>query len=93
MSRIPVIEYEDAPPAESSAAKLKRKTLEEPFVPLGMLGFFAAVAYGGYAYKKRGQMSTSIYLMRLRVMAQSVVVGSITLGAAYTMFKTYNKEK
>lgn len=92
MSRIPVIEYEDAP-TESSAAKLKRKTLEEPFVPLGMLGFFGAVGYGAYAYKSRGQMSTSIYLMRLRVMAQSVVVGAITLGAAFTMFKNMNKEK
>lgn len=59
----------------------------------GMLGFFGAVGYGAYAYKRRGQMSTSIYLMRLRVMAQSVVVGAITLGAAFTMFKNMNKEK
>lgn len=92
MSRIPTIDYEDIP-MESSAEKLKRKTLEEPFVPLGMLGFFAAVGYGAYAYKSRGQMSTSIYLMRLRVMAQSVVVGAITLGAAYTMYRNLRKEK
>lgn len=47
------------------------------------------VGYGVYAFKNRGQMSTSVYLMHLRVGAQGAAVGTLTLGLLYTMYKEH----
>lgn len=54
----------------------------------------AAVGYGIYAYRRKGAMSTSVYLMQLRVGAQGAAVGVLTLGLLYAMGKQYfmNKE-
>lgn len=41
--------------------------------------------YGVYSYKKRGKMSTSVFLMQLRVAAQGTVVSALTIGLAYTL--------
>lgn len=49
----------------------------------------AAVGYGAYAYKNKGKMSTSIYLMHLRVGAQGAAVASLTVGLLYTMIDKY----
>jgi len=56
-------------------------------VAIGVLSM--AVGYGAYAYKNRGKMSTSVYLMQLRVGAQGCAVGALTLGLIYTMYKNY----
>lgn len=88
---VPRIDYEEF--NESPTDKLKRKALADPFVPIGILGFVGAVTWGAYAYKKRGNMSTSIYLMRLRVIAQTCVVGAMALGAGFTMLKSFAEEK
>lgn len=50
-----------------------------------MAGFIAAVGLGAYNYKNRGKMSTSMYLMQLRVMAQGTVVGALCLGMMYSI--------
>lgn len=52
----------------------------------------SALGYGFYKYKHRGNMSTSVYLMHLRVQAQSMVVGAMTVGVAYTLFRDYWKK-
>jgi len=48
---------------------------------VGLAGTLATLVYGAYAYRFRGPMSTSRYLMRLRVVAQGMVVGSMIIGA------------
>jgi len=48
-----------------------------------------AVAYGGYSYKNRGNMSTSVFLMKFRVIAQSMVVVALGVGISYSMFNDY----
>ncbi|XP_062523162.1 HIG1 domain family member 1A, mitochondrial-like [Corticium candelabrum] len=69
---------------ESNAAKLWRKTKAQPFVPLGLAGTAAAVAWGAYAYRSRpAGLSTSRYVMHLRVTAQSVIVGAMIVGAFF----------
>ncbi|XP_046847505.1 HIG1 domain family member 1A, mitochondrial-like [Xenia sp. Carnegie-2017] len=78
---------------ESETDKLLRKSRDQPFVPLGILGTVGALVYGAYAYKNRGPMSTSRYLMRLRVVAQSMVVGAIMIGVGYTTLKEKREEK
>ena len=51
----------------------------------GIAGTVAACVWGAIAYKNRGPaMTTSRYLMRLRVIAQSCVVGSIMAGIGVT---------
>ncbi|XP_033118414.1 HIG1 domain family member 1A, mitochondrial-like [Anneissia japonica] len=80
-------------PGESAVGKLSRKAAEDPFVPVGIAGFVVAVGYGAYAYRNRRGMSTSIYLMRLRVIAQTCVVGAMTLGVGYKMLaSTFKKD-
>nr|BAN20486.1 conserved hypothetical protein [Riptortus pedestris] len=80
---------------ESQGSKLSRKIAENPFMPVGILGLIGACAYGAYQFKNRGKMSTSVYLMQLRVGAQGAVVGTLTLGVAYTILRdhVFNKGK
>ncbi|KOB51771.1 Uncharacterized protein OBRU01_27266, partial [Operophtera brumata] len=56
-------------------------------------GCLAAVGYGGWAYKNRGAMSTSVFLMQFRVIAQGAAVGAITAGMAYTLYNNHFNKK
>ena len=51
-------------------------------------------AYGAYKFQHRGKMSTSVFLMQLRVAAQGTVVGSLAIGLGYTMLRDriFNKK-
>lgn len=60
---------------------------------IGIIGTVAACVWGAISYKHRGPMSTSRYLMRLRVIAQSAVVGSIMVGVGLTMLRDRNDNK
>ncbi|XP_033153335.1 HIG1 domain family member 1C-like [Drosophila mauritiana] len=73
----------------AQANKLSRKVRESPFMLVGIAGFVAAGLVGAYKYRNRGTMSTSVFLMQLRVAAQGTVVGCLTAGLAYTMAKEY----
>ncbi|XP_017466701.1 PREDICTED: HIG1 domain family member 1A, mitochondrial [Rhagoletis zephyria] len=74
---------------ESQGGKLSRKVKDSPFMVIGLAGFVAAGLIGAYKYKHRGTMSTSVFLMQLRVAAQGTVVGCLTLGLAYSMANEY----
>ena len=50
------------------------------YVCAGVGGLIGAVTYGILHYRKRGNMSTSVYIMHFRVIAQGMVVGAITVG-------------
>lgn len=56
---------------------------------LGLAGLVIACGVGAYKYKHRGAMSTSVFLMQLRVAAQGAVVSCLTLGLAYSMIDEY----
>ncbi|KAM8705682.1 hypothetical protein ACLKA7_010049 [Drosophila subpalustris] len=75
------------------ANKLAKKAKESPFMLIGIAGFIAAGAIGAYKYRHRGTMSTSVFLMQLRVAAQGTVVGCLTLGLGYQMAKEYIFDK
>ncbi|XP_026726373.1 HIG1 domain family member 1A, mitochondrial-like [Trichoplusia ni] len=86
----PVFDYHE----ESQSEKLARKTKESPFMILGIAGCLGSVAYGAYAYKNRGAMSTSVFLMQFRVIAQGTAVGALCAGMAYTLYNNhFNKPK
>ncbi|XP_029444184.1 HIG1 domain family member 1A, mitochondrial isoform X2 [Rhinatrema bivittatum] len=74
---------------DNRTAKLIRKTKESPFVPIGMAGFTAVVAYGLYKLKSRGNTKMSVHLIHMRVAAQGFVVGAMTCGVLYSMFREY----
>lgn len=73
----------------SQTSKLIRKFKETPFVPIGMGGFAAVVAYGLYKLKHRGNMKMSLHLIHMRVAAQGFAVGALTCGVLYSMYKEY----
>ncbi|XP_032885384.1 HIG1 domain family member 2A, mitochondrial [Amblyraja radiata] len=70
--------------------KLIRKTTENPFVPVGMLGTAAALTYGLIAFKQ-GKTRQSQLLMRTRIFAQGFTVVAILVGVLATAMK--RKEK
>ncbi|KAG8452579.1 hypothetical protein GDO86_004386 [Hymenochirus boettgeri] len=79
--------------ADSASSKLLRKSQESPFVPIGMAGFLAVVAYGLYKLRSRGDTKMSVHLIHMRVGAQGFVVGAMTFGVMYSMFKEYIKPR
>ncbi|XP_068628249.1 HIG1 domain family member 1A, mitochondrial [Battus philenor] len=81
----PVFDYRE----ESQADKLARKSKDSPFMIIGIIGLIGVCGYGAYMFKNRGKMSTSVYLMQLRVAAQGTVVSALTLGLAYALAKKH----
>lgn len=65
----------------------------ELFFFAAIAGLAAAVGYGAYKFNKKGKMSTSVFLMQLRVGAQGVAVGALTLGLLYTMVNEHILKK
>ncbi|KAG5274872.1 hypothetical protein AALO_G00141090 [Alosa alosa] len=74
---------------EEHTSKFMRKAKESPFVPIGMAGCLAIVAFGLYKLKSRGDTKMSVHLIHMRVGAQGFVVGAMTLGVAYSMYREY----
>lgn len=56
-------------------------------------GCAGAVGYGGWAYKNRGKMSTSVFLMQFRVIAQGTAVGALCAGMVYTLYNNHFNHK
>ncbi|KAB0796379.1 hypothetical protein PPYR_08080 [Photinus pyralis] len=74
---------------ESQSERLARKSKETPFFPIAIGVCAATCVYGAYMFKRRGKMSPSIFLMKMRVAAQGLAVGTLTLGLGYTMFNEH----
>ncbi|XP_020367522.1 HIG1 domain family member 1A, mitochondrial [Rhincodon typus] len=77
------------PSEDDQTSKLIRKSKESPFVPVGIAGFASVVAYGLYKLKMRGNRKMSVHLIHMRVAAQGCVVGAMTIGVLYSMYKEY----
>jgi hypothetical protein len=65
---------------KDQGSKFIQKAKEVQFVPIGMAGFAAIVAYGLYKLKTRGNTKMSIHRIHIHVAAQGFVVGAMTLG-------------
>nr|XP_053601887.1 HIG1 domain family member 1A, mitochondrial-like [Plodia interpunctella] len=74
---------------ETHGEKLARKAKESPFMIIALTGLVSAVGFGAYTYKKRGAMSTSVFLMKFRVISQGIAVGALTAGMAYTLYNNH----
>lgn len=74
---------------EENESKFWRKAKENPFVPVGMAGFFAIVGYRLLKMKSRGDTKMSVHLIHMRVAAQGFVVGAMTVGVLYSMYRDY----
>uniref|UniRef100_A0A2I3HF83 HIG1 domain-containing protein n=1 Tax=Nomascus leucogenys TaxID=61853 RepID=A0A2I3HF83_NOMLE len=66
-----------------------RKAKEALFVPVGIAGFAAIVAYGLYKLKSRRNTKMSIHLIHMRVAAQGFVVGAMTVGMGYSVYREF----
>lgn len=85
----PTFDYHE----ESQSERLARKSKESPFMVIGIAGLAAACGYGAYTYKRRGDMSTSVFLMRFRVIAQGTAVAALTAGMAYHLYNNHFNKK
>ncbi|XP_050604769.1 HIG1 domain family member 1C [Macaca thibetana thibetana] len=74
---------------EGQLSRLIRKSRDSPFVPVGIAGFVSVVSYGLYKLKYRRDQKVSIHLIHMRVAAQGFVVGAVTLGVLYSMYKDH----
>ena len=59
------------------------------YLNAGLAGCIGAVVYGTYQFRNKGEMSTSVYLMKFRVIAQAAVVVTLGLGVGYSMIDKY----
>ncbi|XP_067412340.1 HIG1 domain family member 1B [Emydura macquarii macquarii] len=79
-----------APEREGTVStKLLQKARAAPFVPAGAGAFAVVAAYGLHRLKARGRMKMSVHLIHTRVAAQACLVGALTLGASYSLYKDY----
>uniref|UniRef100_A0A2K6A2W1 HIG1 domain-containing protein n=1 Tax=Mandrillus leucophaeus TaxID=9568 RepID=A0A2K6A2W1_MANLE len=60
-----------------------------PFIPIGMAGFAAIVAYGLHTLKSRGNTKMSLHLIHMHVAAQGCVVGAMTVVMGYSMYQEF----
>ncbi|NP_001072104.1 HIG1 domain family member 1A, mitochondrial [Takifugu rubripes] len=74
---------------EENESKFLRKAKENPFVPVGMAGFLAIVGYRLMKMRSRGDTKMSVHLIHMRVAAQGFVVGAMTVGVLFSMYKDY----
>lgn len=74
---------------EENQSKFMRKAKENPFVPIGLAGFFGIVGYKLMKMKSRGDVKMSLHLIHMRVAAQGFVVGAMTLGVIYSMYNEF----
>ncbi|XP_032191351.1 HIG1 domain family member 1A, mitochondrial-like [Mustela erminea] len=74
---------------EDQGSKVTCKAREAPFVPIAMAGFAAIVTYGLYKLKSRGNTEMSVHLIHMHVAVQGFVVGAVTLGMGYSMYKEF----
>eukprot|EP00160_Parvularia_atlantis_P013922 Unigene3176_Nuclearia_a/m.9740 Unigene3176_Nuclearia_a/g.9740 ORF Unigene3176_Nuclearia_a/g.9740 Unigene3176_Nuclearia_a/m.9740 type:complete len:102 (-) Unigene3176_Nuclearia_a:96-401(-) len=67
------------PKDETTWEKLKRKSVKDPFVPVGALLTLGILAVGLYHFN-RGNDRASQRMMRYRVLAQGATVAAMALG-------------
>ncbi|KAK4875089.1 hypothetical protein RN001_011511 [Aquatica leii] len=64
---------------ETMVEKMKRKTRENPLVPIGCFATLCALTYGLWCFRQgRGQMSQ--YMMRARIGAQGFTIIAFVVG-------------
>jgi len=73
----------------SQLEKMKIKARQNPSVPIGVLGMIGMLGYQAHAFKNKGRMKTSVFLIQTRVRAQAMVVGAMVLGISYNLINDY----
>lgn len=63
-----------------------------PFAAAGVVGLFVVCGIGAYKWKTK-TIPTQLFLMQLRVAAQTTALSFITVGMAYQMYKEYVKKE
>ncbi|KAL9982480.1 hypothetical protein ACROYT_G004527 [Oculina patagonica] len=71
---------------ETMGQKFKRKTKENPFVPIGALATVGALSYGLFSFI-RGDARMQQYMMRTRVAAQGGTLLAVIAGVTYMLYR------
>lgn len=72
---------EDVPKTETGYAKLKRRCMQEPFVPIGCLATAGVLTGGLLSFARAADPRTQQKYMRARVFAQGSTVIVMVLGS------------
>ncbi|XP_059619300.1 HIG1 domain family member 2A, mitochondrial [Phlebotomus argentipes] len=71
---------------ETVLEKMKRKTRENPLVPMGCAVTLTALGLGLYSFR-RGDKKTAQIMMRTRVIAQGFTITALLVGVVLTTMK------
>lgn len=80
---------------EPIGEKLMNQIKKYPMLSIGTAGLVAVCGIGAYRFK-RTTLPTSLYIVQLRVTAQSAVIGCLAIGMVYNMLQKFvftNDEK
>jgi len=83
----PAPNYGNVANPNENESKLLKKFKDSPLTVLGVGGWFGIVGYALYNIKHRNkEQGLAMYLIKTRIAAQTVVIGGMTLGVAYSLF-------
>lgn len=80
------------PAQEGIMEKFKRKSVENPFVPIGCLGTGLVLSYGLWCFRT-GQTKKSQIMMRARIGAQGFTVAALIIGLGLSASSFGRKSK
>jgi len=85
----PAPEYRRAGEVEPEyEGRFAKKLKESPMMVAGIGGWIGIVAFGLYSIKTRDpKISLAMHLIHTRVIAQTAVIGGVTLGVSYQLAK------
>ncbi|KAF5296673.1 hypothetical protein FQR65_LT10213 [Abscondita terminalis] len=72
---------------ETMTEKMKRKTRENPLVPIGCLATLCALTYGLWSFRQ-GKSQMSQYMMRARIGAQGFTIIAFIIGLGLSASRT-----
>lgn len=73
---------------EGLGDRLYKQIQRAPFAAAGVVGLSVVCGIGAYKWKTR-TIPAQLFLIQLRVAAQTTALGFITIGLAYQMYKNY----
>jgi len=83
----PAPNYQLEPEETVQQSRLAAKFKESPLFVIGIGGWVGLVGYGLYTAKSRGpNTSLAMHLIQTRVIAQTAVIGGVTIGVGYQLF-------
>jgi len=73
---------------QTLSQKFLEKGRKSPFLVASLISFAGIAGYGAYSFRKK-KISTQLYLIQLRVVAQGTAIACLTIGMGYHMIRKF----